>query len=144
MDFFFLIISTEVTPQSGDPTSGVYEQPTNTHCFALGCVCGLLMMMEDNIRPTRHKGIMEKYPPFPKRGLISLSSFFVFVFVIFFVIISERMHVVSCDSEMGKNFFHPKRFTHIKSVPGGILINEQMRRIHGYIVAFPFVLAREE
>lgn len=92
MWFFFLSISTE-WPHRGDPTSGVYEQPTNTHFFALGCgVVFWWWWKRTHIRPIRHKGIMEKYPPFPKGGLIYLSSFFVFVFVIFVVIIiiSER------------------------------------------------------
>lgn len=146
-DIFFLSISTEVTPQSGDPTSGVYEQPTNTHCFALGCG----VVFDDGrtqLRPTRHKGIMEKYPPFPKRGLIYLSSFFVFVFVIFvIIIISERMHV---GSMMIPRLMEKR----ISSIRNGSLISKvcqvvfslmsKMRRIHGYIVASPFVLAREE
>lgn len=99
MGFFFLSISTEVTPQSGDPTSGVYEQPTKHSLFALACVCGLLMMMEENIRPTRHKGIMEKYPAFPKRGLIYLSSFFVFVIIFVFVVIIIFIIIIIIISE---------------------------------------------
>lgn len=72
-DFFFLSISTEVTPQS-DPTSGVYEQPTNTHFLLWVVVSSFDDDDEKNIRPTRHMGIREKYPPFPRRGLIYRHS----------------------------------------------------------------------
>lgn len=66
MGIFFSVHLHRVTPQRGDPTSGVYEQPTNTHFFALACG----VVFDDgriHIRPTRHKRIMERYPPFPRR-----------------------------------------------------------------------------
>lgn len=132
---FFFCPSPQKWPHRGDPTSGVYEQPTNTHCFALGCVCGLLMM-EENIRPTlpylstRYKGIMEKYPPFPRRGLIyrhlrlRLRHHHHHHF-------GKRVHVVS--------WFRGSLISKVCQVVFSLM--SKMRRIHGYIVAFLLFLS---
>lgn len=137
------------SPQS-DPTSGVYPYLLYpTHCFLW--VVWSFDDDEKNIRPTRHKGIMEKYPPFPKRGLIyrhsssSSSSYSS----------SSSSSSSSFRKENARGFMIPRLMgKRISSIRNGSLISKvcqvvfslmsKMRRIHGYIVASPFVLAREE